>query len=94
MSTHCPALSFKRTITCLAVLAAAILATAPAASAATCGKSGAGFERWIADYKNRARADGISARTIRSALDGVTYDSRVIRRDRSQRSFKLSLRAP
>jgi lytic murein transglycosylase len=74
---------------CLAVLAALVL-TAPLAQAATCGKTGAGFERWLADYRGSARAAGISERTIRRALDGVTYDSRVIRRDRSQRSFKLS----
>jgi lytic murein transglycosylase len=60
------------------------------AEAAKCGRTGSGFGAWLADYKRRARANGISQRTIDRALSGVTYDPRVIRRDRSQRSFKLS----
>lgn len=75
----------------LAVAAAISVAgvTAPA-QAASCGKTGAGFSPWLEDFKGRARAQGISQSAIDRALSGVTYDSNVIRRDRSQKSFKLS----
>ncbi|MFV0367814.1 MAG: lytic transglycosylase domain-containing protein [Hyphomicrobiaceae bacterium] len=73
----------------LTMLATTTVATTPA-QAASCGKSGAGFSAWLEDFKGRARAAGISQSAINRALQGVTYDSNVIRRDRSQRSFKLS----
>ena len=60
------------------------------ASAAKCGQSKNGFSSWLRDIKSQAASKGISQQTLKSALDGVTYDPRVIRRDRSQRSFKLS----
>lgn len=60
------------------------------AQAARCGSDGRGFSAWIDDFEQRARAAGISESTLRRALDGVTYDRSVIRRDRSQKSFKLS----
>ena len=73
------------------ILCAALLALAPAAAVAqSCGNSGAGFESWLSQYRAKAAAQGISARTLSSALDGVTYDATVIRRDRGQRSFKQS----
>ena len=72
-----------------AVLCALLLGLAPAA-AQNCGNSGAGFESWLSQYRAKAAAQGISARAISSALDGVSYDPTVIRRDRGQRSFKQS----
>lgn len=69
---------------CLAALAGA------GASAASCGNDGAGFPRWLADFKRQAVAQGLPARTVDSALAGVTYHPRVVRLDRSQKSFKLS----
>lgn len=72
-------------------LCATLLALIPAAaSAQNCGNSGAGFDSWLSQYRAKAGSQGISARTLSSALDGVTYDSTVIRRDRGQRSFKQS----
>jgi lytic murein transglycosylase len=72
-------------------LCATLLALAPAAAMAqSCGNSGAGFDSWLSQYRAKAAAQGISARTLSSALDGVTYDPTVIRRDRGQRSFKQS----
>jgi lytic murein transglycosylase len=59
-----------------------------AALAAPCGKDGRGFSAWLTDFKAEAREAGISERTISAALGGVTYDGGVIRRDRSQKSFK------
>ena len=72
-------------------LCAMLLALAPAgASAQNCGNSGAGFDSWLSQYRTKAAAQGISARALSSALDGVSYDPTVIRRDRGQRSFKQS----
>lgn len=64
--------------------------TAGGAQAARCGNTASGFNAWLRAFKSRARNRGISQRTLNRALDGVSYDRRVIRRDRSQRSFRLS----
>jgi lytic murein transglycosylase len=58
--------------------------------AAPCGNGPGGFDAWLRDFKVEARRKGISSRTISRALDGVTYNRRVIRLDRGQRSFKQS----
>lgn len=60
------------------------------AFAASCGDGPAGFNSWMASFKNAARTKGISSRTIKRALTGVTYHPRIIRLDRNQRSFKQS----
>jgi lytic murein transglycosylase len=60
------------------------------AMAARCGNNAAGFPRWLEDFKREAVAAGISKRTVSSALDGMAYNSKVIRLDRNQKSFKLS----
>lgn len=73
----------------LAMLMTVALATSQA-HAASCGKSAGSFSSWLEDFKSEARAQGISDDTLASALDGVSYDQRVISRDRSQKSFKLS----
>ena len=41
-------------------------------------------------FKGRAAGRGISARTLDTALAGVSYDRKVVRLDRNQHSFKLS----
>ncbi|WP_310621434.1 lytic murein transglycosylase [Flexibacterium corallicola] len=60
------------------------------ASAATCGNTGAGFDQWLVDHKKELRAKGISERTMAVAFRNVTYNPRVIKYDRNQKSFKLS----
>ena len=70
------------------VLLLTLLATS--ASAADCSSTGAGFEGWLSRYKAKAAAQGISQGTIAQTLSGVTYDPKIIRLDRSQKSFKLS----
>ncbi len=60
------------------------------AAAAGCGNGPGGFNAWLGDFKRQAAARGISQRTLNTALKGVTYDARVVRLDRSQKSFKLS----
>jgi lytic murein transglycosylase len=48
------------------------------------------FDGWVDGFKREAAAKGISQATIASALDGVTYDQRVISLDRGQKAFTLS----
>ena len=77
----------------LPLLAAAVITLAgmaTAVAAAPCGNSAAGFQGWLTDFRREAAGQGISQRTLDSALAGVGYDRRVISRDRSQRSFKMS----
>ena len=64
--------------------------SAPPAFAKSCGDTASGFSTWLSDFEGRARSAGISQATLARALAGVTYDRNVIRRDRSQKSFKLS----
>ena len=77
-----------------AVLAAGAVAAGLAggpALAARCGNDAAGFPAWLADFKDEAASQGISGRTIQSALGDATYDRKVVSLDRNQKSFKLSL---
>ncbi|KUO59016.1 MAG: lytic transglycosylase [Alphaproteobacteria bacterium BRH_c36] len=67
-----------------------VAVAAPAVHAANCGNSAGGFSSWMQDFKAQARSQGISDKTLARALEGVSYDKRVISRDRSQKSFKLS----
>ncbi len=76
-------------LTALTLLAGLAAGVAPAA-AQPCGNDGAGFDRWIGQYKAEATKQGISAATANAALSGIGYDSKVISLDRGQRSFKLS----
>lgn len=53
------------------------------------GTASAGtFESWITDFKNRARAQGISETTINNSLSGITPIQRVIELDRKQPEWK------
>lgn len=53
--------------------------------------SNAGFQRWVEDFRPRARAQGISRATFDRAFDGVNYDPDVIRRDRNQSEFTKTI---
>lgn len=64
------------------------LAALPA-MAAPCGNDGAGFNAWLRDFRGAAAAQGLSPGALR-ALDGLTYDTQVIRLDRNQKHFKQS----
>jgi len=50
-----------------------------------------GLRRWIAGFRGRALAQGISAATFERAFRGVRYQPDVIRRDRSQAEFTKQL---
>lgn len=74
----------------LALAAVTLAAAATSALAADCSSNAAGFDGWLQRYKSKAAVQGISQSTIAQTLEGVTYDPKVIRLDRSQKSFKLS----
>ena len=65
----------------LAVAAPAFAATAP------CGGD---FGTWLDGVKREAAAQGISQRTLQTALGGITYDPAIIARDHAQGVFKQS----
>jgi len=74
----------------LAASMAAILAmTGGAWAAASCGNSAKGFDGFIKQIKAEAAAQGISPRGI-AALDDVSYDPSIIKRDRAQSIFSQS----
>jgi membrane-bound lytic murein transglycosylase B len=60
-----------------------------AASAAQCGRSGAGFEAWKEEFAQEAR--GRVGATAIAALMTTHYNPATISADRGQRSFHLSL---
>ncbi len=57
----------------------------PQAASAKCRTGN--FQSWLSDVKRQAASQGISRRTISSALDGIRYDPGVVRRDNSQGVF-------
>ncbi|PLX37654.1 MAG: murein transglycosylase [Hyphomicrobiales bacterium] len=69
----------------------AVVSFSGAALAAKCGNTSAGFPAWVKEFRKEAARNGIKERTLRQTLDNVTYATKTIRLDRSQRSFKLSL---
>ncbi|MGO4715756.1 lytic murein transglycosylase [Bradyrhizobium sp. 2TAF24] len=74
------------------LLASFLLASVPAAGAATaCGTGG--FDAWLADFKRDAISQGISQHAVDTGLNGVTLDQAVISRDRSQKVFQQSFEA-
>jgi lytic murein transglycosylase len=66
----------------------AVTAPRPAAvpRAASC-HNGASFERFLAELKQRAMAEGVSQRAIRDAEPYLVYDQGIVNRDRGQRVF-------
>jgi membrane-bound lytic murein transglycosylase B len=54
-------------------------------------KSVAGLQRWIKGFRSRALAAGIRAQVFDQAFKGVSYDAKVIERDRNQSEFTKTL---
>ena len=71
-----------------AVLALSVWAV-PADAAPRCRNTGS-FDVWMAAFKKEAASQGISQRAISAALDGVTFDPAIIRRDSGQGVFQQS----
>lgn len=76
-------------VSCLVLILA--LAPLPAA-AASCGNTGAGFDKWKAAYAAEAKAQGVGRKGL-AALAGADYSTATIKADRNQHSFKLGLEA-
>lgn len=74
----------------ISAVSAAMILFSGQAMAASCGKTGAGFEAWKADFAEEAKANGIGAKGLK-ALAGTSYATKTINADRNQKSFKLSL---
>ncbi|NSY37073.1 lytic murein transglycosylase [Leisingera sp. ANG59] len=51
----------------------------------------AGYDAWVAAFRSRAEARGISGSTLRAAFRGAGYLPGVVKRDRNQTEFKRSL---
>lgn len=71
-------------------VALAWLAMAGQAFAAPACRNTGSFERWLEEFKREAASQGILRQAIAAALDGVTFDPSVIRRDRGQGVFQQS----
>ncbi len=50
-----------------------------------------GLQQWIADFKPRALANGISAATFDRAFTGVIYNPEVVAKDRNQSEFTKTI---
>lgn len=74
----------RKIMTALVTLSIAAL-SAPGLASAKCRTGN--FDGWLQDVKRQAAAQGISRRTINSALRGLRYDPDVVRRDNSQGVF-------
>jgi len=72
--------------TARAGLCAAVLFGSVSSALAAC-PGAAGFNQWLQGFKQQAIAEGISARTVSAALDGVTYNPTSIAKDRAQGVF-------
>jgi lytic murein transglycosylase len=75
--------------TAIAGLLAGLLAGAPApasAQNANCRNTGS-FDRWLADFKKEALAQGISPAALNAASPYLVLDQRIIGIDRGQRFF-------
>ena len=62
------------------------VAAAPSSRAASC-HNGASFDRFLADLKQQAAAQGVSQRTLSEAGPYLVYDQGIVNRDRGQRVF-------
>ena len=71
-----------------ALLLVTVLA-APALAAPRCQNT-ANFERWLADFKKDALAQGISPQVLAEAAPDMTFDPAIIRRDQGQAVFNLT----
>src|SRR5829696_5820844 len=62
-------------------------AAAPRAPRAAACHNGMSFDRFLADLKQQAVADGVSQRALTEAAPYLVYDQSIVNRDRGQRVF-------
>ncbi|CCV10593.1 lytic transglycosylase domain-containing protein [Mesorhizobium sp. STM 4661] len=71
----------------------ALLALATGAQAASCGKSGAGFDAWKPEFAAEAKANGVGSKGL-AALARATYATKTIAADRAiHKAFSGSVEA-
>ncbi|TYC48606.1 lytic murein transglycosylase [Rhodobacterales bacterium] len=63
--------------------------SSPALSA-SCGNGPAGFDAWKQAFIANSARYGLKERVVASTLKNVSYNAKVVRLDRNQKSFKLS----
>jgi lytic murein transglycosylase len=73
----------------IAALALVLAVAGAPASADTRCRGGQSFEGWLNQFRQEARGAGLSVRAL-AALEGVTFDERVLRQDRGQPSLSQS----
>jgi lytic murein transglycosylase len=78
----------KTVVQWTAVLLVICLAT-PALAAPRCQNTG-NFDKWLADFKKDALAQGISPKILAEAAPDLTFDPAIIRRDQGQAVFNLT----
>ncbi len=79
-------LCLRRRFVSAMIWAACVLLWAGPAPAADCPQGN--FNSWLESFKQDAAAQGISQKTIASALTGVAFDPTVIARDHAQSVFQ------
>ena len=57
------------------------------------GETSRDFDRWLAELKKEAISQGVPTAIVEAALTGVTLREEVLKRDRNQPEFKLTLAA-
>src|SRR3954452_18723689 len=62
-------------------------AAAPRAPPAAACHNGQSFDRFLADLKQQAQAEGVSQRALTEAAPYLVYDQSIVNRDRGQRVF-------
>lgn len=82
-------LAFRAVLPALALAATFMFALPAAAQSKNC-RNTANFDRWLADFKRDAAAQGISKRVISSALSGIRFAPDIVRKDRQQGVFSQS----
>jgi len=81
----------RRITTTALTIAALSLGLVPSgqALAATCQNT-ANFDRWLADFKKEALANGIQPRVLAAAAPHMKFEQRIVNRDRAQGVFNQS----
>lgn len=72
-----------------AVALTVLVCTQPAEAAPRC-RNTHNFDVWMAAFKKEALSKGITQQTISAALDGITFDPAIIKRDSGQAVFQQS----
>ncbi|WP_269581124.1 lytic murein transglycosylase [Roseibium sp. Sym1] len=73
----------------VSIVSCLLVASSPALSA-RCGNGPGGFDAWKQAFIANSSGYGLKQRVVRNALQNVSYDRKVVRLDRNQKSFKLS----